>query len=267
VAISSPSTPPVGVPCLTNAALDYITAALRACGSQSVGEPVSADDAQTGLCILNQMIDMWNSMQLMIFTIQRLVFPLVVGQQVYTVGVGGNFNIPRPPRIEKYSIITNANPLLPLELPIEDLTLEDWREIPVKNITAGLCLGVWNDKGFPLMSLSYWPIPSQSLNAVIYPWIQLSTFPDLVTQFTFPPAYAECIKYNLAYRMGIEFPGDMERMPLLKDMADKAMDQIKSFNTDPADLSACELDAISTNRGYYNFYADVAAPFGRRRWR
>jgi hypothetical protein len=213
------------------------------------------------------MMDRWNSMELMIFTIQRLVFPMVVGKQVYTVGIGGDFNIQRPPRIEKYGIITNANPLLPLELPIDDMTVEDWREIPTKNITAGLCLGVWNDNNFPLMALSYWPIPSQGLNAVIYPWVQLSQFPDLVTEFTFPPAYADCIVYNLAYRFGIEFPGDMERMPLLKDEAESMMGQVKQINTQPADLSAAELDAISTNRGYYNFYADVAAPFGRRRRR
>ena len=265
--ISSPSTPPVGVPCLTNAALDYITSALTACGSQSAGEPVSAGDAQSGLCILNQMMDMWNSMQLMIFTIQRLVFPLNVGQQSYTVGTGGDFNIPRPPRIEKYGIITNPTATQQLEIPIDDLTVEEWREIPVKAIPAGLCLAVWDDNNFPLRTLNYWPIPSANISATIYPWIQLTTFPDLVTQFTFPPAYAECIKYNLAYRFGIEFPGDMDRMPLIKDMADKALDQVKAFNTNPADLSCAELDAMSTNRGYYNFYADVAAPFGRRRWR
>jgi hypothetical protein len=266
VPIESPSQP-APFAGLTQAALDYITQALIVCGAQAAGEPVSAKDAETGIATLNQMIDTWNAMQLMIFTIQRLVFPVTAFKQTYTVGAGGDFNIPRPPRIEKYGIITQANPTSPLELPIDDLTMEEYREIPLKNIPAALPLAVWNDNNFPLMALNYWPVPNTGLQAVIYPWIALSYFPNLDQQFTFPPAYAQAIKYNLAYLFLIEYPGDMERAPLIKQMADSTLQQVKDLNTNPADLSACELDALSTNRGYYNFYADVAAPFGRRRWR
>src|ERR1700691_5676144 len=118
MAIANPQQPPISIPGLTQAALDIITDALVACGSQSAGEPVSADDAQAGLRILNQMMDVWNSLRLMIYTIQRITFPLLANKQTYSVGFGGDVNIPRPPRIEKYSIITAANPLLPLELVI-----------------------------------------------------------------------------------------------------------------------------------------------------
>lgn len=260
--IAGPGAPPV-VPGLTQAALDFITQALVACGSQAAGEPVNAEDAQSGLGILNQMMDLWNAQRLMIFTIQRLVFNLVANQQTYSCGIGGDFNIPRPPRIERYSIITQANPVSPLELEIRPLTLADWQGIPVKNIPAALPLGVWDDKGFPLRLLNYWPLPNVALQAVIYPWIALSTFPNLVTQFTFPPAYAEAIKYNLAFRFMVDFPGDMERLPLIKNLADGAIEVIKSFNTEVNELSTSDLNAISGNKGYYNFYADTPAGIGR----
>jgi hypothetical protein len=260
--IAPPAAPPVPTPGLTQAALDYITQALIACGSQSAGESVSAEDAQSGLQILNQMMDLWNSMELMIFTIQRLVFNLVANQQTYAVGSGGDFNIPRPPRIERYSIITNQNPQTPLELVIEDFTLARWQEIPVKTIPPALPLGVWDDKAFPNRNLNYWPPPIAGVQAVIYPWIALSYFPDLVTQFTFPPAYAECIKYNLAFRYMIEFPGDMERAPLIKMMADQGMELLKSFNTEITALRTDSLNSISGRRGFYNFYSDTPAGKG-----
>jgi hypothetical protein len=248
---------------LSNAALDFITQALILCGSQSAGEPVSAEDAQSGLASLNQMMDTWNAMELMIFTIQRLVFNLVNNQQTYAVGTGGDFNIPRPPRIDRFSIITNQNPQTPLELVIKELTRSEWQDIPVKTIPPALPLAVWNDKGFPLSLLNYWPPPIAGVQAVIYPWIALSTFPDLDTVFMFPPAYAECIKYNLAFRFLIEFPGDMERTPLIKLMADEGMALLKSFNSEIQPLRTDALNSVSGRAGgYYNFYSDTPAGHG-----
>lgn len=261
--IAAPAAPPVPTPGLTQAALDFITQALILCGSQSAGEPVSAEDAQSGLGSLNQMIDSWNAMELMIFTIQRLTFNLVNNQQTYACGSGGDFNIPRPPRIERYSIITNQNPQTPLELEIKQLTVAEWQNIPVKTIPPALPLAVWDDRGFPLRLLNYWPPPIAGVQAVIYPWITLSYFPNLDTLFTFPPAYAECIKYNLAFRFLIEFPGDMERAPLIKLMADQGMDLLKSFNTEVSPARTDDLNAISGKRSYYNFYSDTPAGIGR----
>lgn len=257
--IAPPAAPPVPTPGITQAALDIITQALVVCGSQDVGEPLSAEDAQTGLASLNQMMDTWNTSELLIFTIQRLTFPLVNNQQTYAVGSGGDFNIPRPPRIQRYSIITNQNPQIPLELVIKDLSLSEWQAIPVKTIPPALPLAVWDDKGFPLRLLNYWPPPIDGVLAVIYPWIALSYFPDLVTRFTFPPGYMEAIKYNLAFRFLIEFPGDMDRAPMIKLMADQGMDLLKSFNAEMQPLRTDNLNAISGQQGYYNFYSDTPA--------
>ncbi len=257
--VAPPLAPPVGIPGLTQAGLDIITRALVICGSQDVGEPISAEDSASGLASLNQMMDTWNSSELLIFTIQRLVFNLVNNQQTYLVGPGGDFNIPRPPRIQRYSIITNQNPQIPLELIIKDLSLSEWQAIPVKTIPPALPLSVWDDKGFPLRALNYWPPPIDGVQGVIYPWIALSYFPDLITQFTFPPAYMEAIIYNLAWRFLIEFPGDMDRMPLIKDMADKGLELLKSFNAEIQPLRTDQLNAMSGQQGYYNFYSDTPA--------
>src|SRR5271154_5020111 len=107
-------------------ALDLIKSAMRVLNVLASGEEPSGAEAADGLGILNQMLDSWQIERLMIFTIQRVVndingnpFNLVSGQQVYKVGLGGDFNIPRPPRIARIGIISLNNTQQPLELPLE----------------------------------------------------------------------------------------------------------------------------------------------------
>ena len=261
--IAQPNQPPVPTPGLTQSGLDIITSALVACGSQAAGEPVSPEDAQAGLVILNQMLDLWQIQRLLIFSIQRLIFTMNAGQQTYACGSGGDFNIPRPARVENYGVIIPSG----IELPCRALTVKEWQMLPIgKTQTQALQTPVpyyvWDDPQMPLRMLSYWPTPSLGMQATIYPWIALSYFPDLKTQFTFPPAYAELIKYSLAFRCGIEFPGDVERMPLLKMMADESMDRIKVLNTGVQELSVSSLRAISGRTGHYDFYSDLPARDG-----
>src|SRR6266699_7095490 len=103
---------------------------MRLIGILAAGETADAGEMADNLMVLNQMLDSWNTERLMIFTLLISEFPLVAGQQVYTLGAGGNFNIPRPSRIERMSIVNLANPAQPLELPMEMLSDEDWQTVP-----------------------------------------------------------------------------------------------------------------------------------------
>lgn len=263
MAIDAPAKPPVPTPGLTQTALQIIYSALVACGSQSAGEPVDPTEAQDALVILNQMLDLWQIQRLMIFTIQRLIFNLNASQQTYACGSGGDFNIPRPARIENYGVIIPSG----IELPCRSLTVKEWQMLPIgktqtQNLQTPVPYYIWDDKGMPLRNISYWPTPSLGMQATLYPWIALSYFPDLKTPFTFPPGYAECIKYHLALRCGVEFPGDLERMPMLKMFADEAMDRIKILNTEVSELSTAALRSISGRTGHYDFFSDLPARDG-----
>lgn len=74
-------------------ALDLITGALLNINSYSPGEPLSQDDAQTGLNVLNDLIDSLSQDQCFVFTQTETLFNWVAGQYQYSVGnpVGGNF--------------------------------------------------------------------------------------------------------------------------------------------------------------------------------
>ena len=106
---------------MAQTALDLITRALRLIGVVAEGEPVSADQGQTGLDGLNDMIDSWNAERQAIYTTTSNDFPFVLGQQSYTLGDGGDFDIPRPARIDGMSAILLFDTSNPVEVPDVDV--------------------------------------------------------------------------------------------------------------------------------------------------
>jgi hypothetical protein len=231
---------------------DLISSALRLIGVLSSGESPSAAEANDGLTILNQMLDSWNTERLALFTVQRQVVAPATLKQAYTVGTGGDFNIPRPPRIDRVGVISLTNAAQPLELPVEMVTDVGWEAIPVKNVSSSLPLKVWNDLGFPLMTLSFWPIPSVQVNFALYTWTALTQFPDLVTDEEFPPGYLKALRYNLALDLAPEFGREVPQVVAAQAIASKAA--IKALNLVPLDLRCDE--ALIGRGGRYNWLTD-----------
>ena len=233
---------------------DLISSALRLIGVLASGESPSAAEANDGLTILNQLLDAWNTERLAIFTVQRQVVIPTTLKQAYTVGSGGDFNIPRPPRIDRVGVISLTNAAQPLELPVEMVTDVGWEALPVKNIPSSLPLKVWNDLGYPLMTLSFWPIPNVQVNFALYTWTALTQFPDLVTDEEFPPGYLKALRYNLALDLAPEFGRDVPQVVAAQAIASKAA--IKSMNILPMDLR-CDDALVNQRGGRYNWLADT----------
>lgn len=171
--------------------------------ARASGQSLTSAEYTDCLQALNDMLDAWTAQSLMIFTTQPSTQNLVAGTQSYTCGSGGVFNIARPPKIDRIVLKVNSNPSFPLELPLKTFTDEEWASITLKTLSNTYPEGYWDDGGFPLRTLYFWPVPSTSLQVVIYPWVALSQFADLATtDYTFPPGYAEALRFNLCLRLG-----------------------------------------------------------------
>lgn len=246
--------------------LDLISSSMRLIGALASGEVPTNSEAQDSLTVLNQMLDSWAADRLMVFTITIDQFTLTVNQQVYTYGVGGNFNAPRPARIDRISIVSLTNPSQPLELPIDYYTDWDWQQIPVKNIQTTLPQAVYDDQAFPFRNLSFWPIPTAVVQTRIYHWTALNQFPDLVTDMTYPPGYIEALRYNLAVRLMAEFPGgfDPVMQSVTAPLALESLARVKSMNL-PLIEAFC--DAALTDKSVrYNYYSDTPVGGQGARW-
>lgn len=250
-------------------ALDIIASSMRLIGTVASGESVPAADASDALNVLNGMVDTWQIERLMLFAQARITNDvngnpfLLNGQQTYTLGTGGDLNIPRPARIDKYGIISLNNPQQPLELVMENLTSDQWQTIPVKAIYSALPTAVWNDLSFPLMNLNFWPIPNTGVGLALYPWVALTEFADLVTNYTFPPGYQECLRYNLAARLMAEYPGNYPQEVLVSvpALAVDSMAKVKSFNA-PIQYLYCDPALTSPDKQIFNYYTGTSAPPG-----
>jgi hypothetical protein len=237
-------------------AFDIITSALKLAGVLADGELPSDDTANQGLTVFNDMIDGWNADRLAIFTTRSDDFPYVLGKQSYTFGTGGDFNAPRPARIDAMSSILLTDPANPVEVPITLFTVEDWQtKVPVKVVDGSFPLICYDTGDFPLRTLNFWPIPSQQQNAVrIYSWQALPA-QTLLSQVYFPPGYAEAIRYNLAVRQAAEFnvPADKYASATVGAIAIQSLARIKTMNAPDLELQS---DLVPFPAGY-NYRADM----------
>lgn len=235
---------------------DLLAASMRAAGLLALGEPVDADSAAAGRIVLNQMLESWGAQLLNVFTLNRNTFSLVAGTASYTLGTGGVFNIPRPAILEYVTIISNANPAQPVELPPLKLFNDiEWAsEVPVKSVTNPLPQGVYDDGGFPLRTLTYWPVPSDSsVQTVIGGTAALSQFPNnLGSDVTFPPGYMEAIKYNLAVRLAADWQGQVSGA--VSELARSSLAVIKGSNVQEIKMNIDP--AMASEGGHYNWLTD-----------
>jgi hypothetical protein len=237
-------------------ALDIITSALKLTAVLADGETPDINTANQGLSVLNDMIDAWNADRLAIYTTRSDDFPYVLGKQSYTLGSGGDFDIPRPARIDAMSTMLIQNPSNPIEVPITLFSVDDWQlKVPVKQVNGSFPLICYDTGDFPLRTLNFWPIPSQQQNAVrIYSWQALAA-QTLQSQVSFPPGYAEAIRYNLAVRIAAEFGVDPSKYAAstVATLAVQGLARIKTMNAPDLELQS----DLMPYPGSYNYKADL----------
>jgi hypothetical protein len=217
------------------------------------GETTPLAMANESLAVLNDMIDGWNAERQAIFTTRSDDFPYVLGKQSYTLGTGGDFNIPRPARIDAMSTILLNNPANPVEVPMAMYSVEDWQtQVPVKVVNGSIPLICYDDGGFPLRTLNFWPIPNEQPNAVrIYSWQALTQPAALASVIAFPPGYAEAFRYNLAVRLAAEFASTLS--PTVATIAIASLARLKTMNAPDLSLRS---DLVPDPAGW-NYKADL----------
>jgi hypothetical protein len=235
--------------------IDLISSSARLAGILASGETLSGNETSDASLILQQMMDEWQADGLKIFTENINIFPFVLGTQTYTLGSGANFNMPRPAHISRMGCQILSNPVQPSEVPITMLDVDGWANVRVKNIAGSYPLFCYNDYAFPLMNLNFWVIPGLASNVVIYSWQPLTTWPDLsTTDVTFPPAYMQAIRYNLAVLLAAEFKAPQD--PAIMLVANNSLASLKDLNL-PAPILRCDPGLSGTGVAMYDWRSDT----------
>lgn len=248
-------------------ATDFIRSALRLVGALRSGQNLTNAELTDCALVLNSLLDTASAKRTNIYVVPRvtvdqnqITLVLIPGQQTYTLGnaVGTeNFLLPRPPRLERVSIMYSASQSTPVELPMDMYDDVKWQGIANKSVTSILPQVCYVEPTFPDMSVSFHPIPTQANPVVLYPWSALQQFADLTSKFQFPPGGAEFLRFNLAKRLAAEFPCDLQKFQIVNQLASEATSRWESINSVVRE-AVCDEALVGSNGKQGNIFTGAA---------
>lgn len=158
---------------------------------------LSVNESADFFVSLNAMINSWQNEKLMVYDIREDSFAMVSGQVTYTIGSGGNFNIPRPVYIESMFVRQGT-----VDYPLmEQITLEQFANIASKTSSSSSVPTHFKyDASFPLASVTVWPSPNATNALRLRSYRVVSAFAAQTDAISLPPGYEDALAYNLAVR-------------------------------------------------------------------
>lgn len=232
-----PGVPTTGVVSFTGGSL--IAGAMRLLGALGAGETLDSDLAATGLEVLNELLDGWQTQALLLYSDQRVVLTWTAGQSSLTIGrVGADLTEDRPLTIKAAGFLLASG----YEYPMRVLTLGAWANVVNKDFGATYPRGVYYEPTFPNGTLYLWPVPQGSISLVLYVGAQLGAVQNLTDLYQLPPGYLRALRYNLADALGAEL--GLAVPARVAQMANDAKADIKRQNLRLADLSSRDVATL-----------------------
>jgi hypothetical protein len=227
---------------------EQINRALRLLGVLAEGETPSASVSQDSLMALNQMIDSWNTERLSTFVTQDQVFTWPSGEISRTLGPSGDFVGLRPVLVDDATYFKAPNGV---SYGIKMINQQQYNGIAVKTVTSTYPQVLWVNMGFPDITMTIYPRPTQDLEWHIVSVQELDRAADLSTVMYYPPGYLRAFTYNLAMEIAPEF--GVEPSPQVTRIAMTSKRDLKRINN-PDDVMALPY-ALVANRQRFNIYA------------
>lgn len=206
-------------------AREMISSSLRLIGVLASGESPNSNEANDALSVFNQMLGSWSNENLVINQKVREEFTLTPNTSSYTWGTGGTFNSTRP--IEVLEAKLELQTSEPQEIPLRILTTKEYADIGLKETSSTYPHAVYFDGAYPLLGVTFYPVPSSAEKAVFYSLKPFSTL-TLNTELSFPPGYERAIRFNLAIDLCSEYGAQPSQLVLKTAIDSKA--EIKRKN-------------------------------------
>lgn len=232
--------------------IELINLALKQSGVLGVGQTASAEDTQDAFKLMNMMLAQWQTNRFLIYHLVTNSKPCT-GQLSYTIGIGGDFNIPRPDRISSaYIQLTAQSAPNKVDYPLTILQArEDYDRIAVKQ-QGSMPTALFYDSNYPLGNLYPWSVPDTQYTLFVTTYAQLQQFVTVADVINMPPQYEEAIMWNLAGRLRPMYGQQPD--PTINALARASINTLEGSNTQ---IPSMTVDPILTSRGKYNVYSDI----------
>ncbi|MGI9297837.1 MAG: hypothetical protein ACR2QC_08055 [Gammaproteobacteria bacterium] len=239
-------------------AREIITASLRHLGVVAQGEVPTNGEAQDGLRLLNEMLDLWSLENMLIVADTITTFTITSGKKSYTVGPSQDVNITWPVQIEQAQLrVDNFSPNL--DLPMRVLNEQEYGLVRLKDQQSTYPQAIFLHTTFPTGTLFLWPVPSQQNEMVIWHKETVASFATLDTNVTLPRGYALALRYNLATFLASDYGIDILPNSNVDRQARETRAVIKRSNTKKT-LGYVDVPAGQRrDYGSYNWQQDSGA--------
>lgn len=206
-------------------ALDIISGALRLITSLTPGEPITGDEAANALVSLNGLLAGFSAEWGLINSTTIEGFPLVVGQTVYTMGTGGNFNTARADTLFNAWLYDTVSLI---RYPIDMLADNEYNSIPLNTIQS-IPKAIYYDNDYPLGKVYIYPVAGLSTYQLFLESIKpIMQFTTLTTAMNLPGEYFKTLKLLLADELAPEYGAEITGK--LAQNIERARDLLKAAN-------------------------------------
>lgn len=180
---------------------DLIRLSMLNIGVLAEGEDPGASQLQDAVTTLSMMIDTWSTERLFVSKVAQETFSFVGGQQLYTMGPGGDFDTQRPLFIESVAVRITYNTPQQVDIPCPILNQDQWARLSVKNTQGVFPTRVYASFDDTNVSLYFWPVPTTAPQVYITSWKPLVDLNTADLDISLPPGFKEALMYNLALRL------------------------------------------------------------------
>ena len=230
-----------------------VTFALKSAGILGVGQTAAAEDFSDVFDALNGMLAVWNRKRWLIWHLTDNAF-VSTGALSYSVGIGGNFNVPRPDRLEAafFRQFVSSQPNA-VDYPLEILeSREDYNTIALKTLVSWPQY-IFYDAAFPLGYVYPWPVPQASIYELHITLKEtLAQFTSYTQTINMPPEFVEALWSNLTIRVGALYPGSSVPQATI-DIAKGALATIRGSN---AQIPRLRMPMGLGRPALYNIFSD-----------
>lgn len=203
------------------ALIESVLRVLKGANSSSgVGEKKQALEA------LNSLISSWGAERLLVPYLTNENFTLTIGQSVYTIGSGGDFDAVRPIEIVDAYIRDSGG----TDYSVEISTLGQYNDIVSKE-TDNRPDKLYYTPEYPLGKIYFNTEPSSAETLYLDSWKHLTELAELTTAISLPLEYKRALKWNLVIELAPEYGMTLEATTIA--MAIQSKKALKSVNLLP----------------------------------
>lgn len=224
-----------------------IEGAMRSLGMLKKGMSTDATELADGLELLNQMIGLWSTQNLMVPTVTYETLTISSAAASYTIGPSGDLVTSKPLEIQNMVVKYGVTPY-----PIEKRDINLIRAFNTG--ISGIPSYYYYEPTVTNGTLYFDKQPTVPATLVLDSIKELTTFTAVTTDITFVPGFDFAVRFNLAVFMAPEY--GKATPPEVAKAATDGMDAIKSYTSrNRTEFSRVD-PAISKTPGHYKVLSD-----------